>query len=119
MMGDIYGNAQELQIWLGEIEEMTCQVCNDGVDLDLWGGYYDGDVERFKSFLQSHGCLTDPIPLASAGNLRTCSDVLGAFNILKLLGDDKHLCEMPFFSVTSSMKVGPNTFWYECLDMLA
>ena len=62
-MGDIYRTGKELQIWLGEAEEVANQTGSDRIHLELAP---ESALDDRAVFLRSQGLLTNPPFLRSA-----------------------------------------------------
>ena len=106
MMEDIYKEARELQIWLGEVEEIMPQAGTSDTEFAT-----DEALIPFKRFLVLQGSLHSPPPLALAHSTTTASDVTGAFDVLQFLAEGLHFHEMPFFQVAANSKVSICPFW--------
>lgn len=115
MMGDIYRQALEVQIWFGEVEEMAPDKANSP-DENLVS---EDHAKNFKCFLQSKDLMTNLSSLSSAAWHPTGANVPGALDILRLLEEDKHLYQMPFFKITSAAEIELATVWYDALRTLS
>lgn len=116
LMREIYSNANQLQIWLGEVAEILCEASCDDVEVNLLSGdQYDAAV---RILLEARSELTDPPLLASAASTTDHADILSAFEILELIAGGKHLHEMPFLTVTSQSRIQLSRSWYRSLRAL-
>ena len=117
IMGDIYRTGKELQIWLGEAEEVADHTGGDSIHLELAS---EKALDGLAVFLQSQGLLTNPPLLHSASVVteRPDSSLLGALEILLFLVADNHMFQMPFYKVTHESKPRFNSCWYRSLSSL-
>ena len=115
MMGDIYRNSTGLQIWLGTLESIKreADLCNMKSDF-----YLEKDLIQLKGFLEYHNKLTEPSTFISSGKTTTEIEFDGALETFQHLVDDRHFHEMPFFSVTSEIKIQLKPSWYHSLNLL-
>jgi len=123
LMGDIYRNGKELQIWLGEVKEIRS--CGGALGED--GGRHQSHSDHhevmdsrylsreknptFKNFLISDGHSTAPESLVPSAAKDIDTDVLGISDQLKLVAHKKHFYEMPFFEFTTGMGIDFDPFW--------
>jgi hypothetical protein len=82
-------------MWMGEVEEEPIQPFRrlesaDSVELKI--------MEKLIQDLK----LTTPEPLRKAGKETVSIDIPGAFEVIELLTQNKHLYEMPFFRISST-----------------
>ena len=117
IMGDIYRTGEELQIWLGEAEEVASHTGSDSIYLELAS---EKALDNLAVFLQSQGLLTTPPVLHSASVVTESPDssLLGALEILSLMVADKRMFQMPFYKVTHESKLEFNSWWYRSLSSL-
>ncbi len=117
MMGDIYRAGKELQVWLGEAEEVVNHTGGDSIHLELAS---ENALNDLGVFLQSQGLLTNPPSLHSASVVTESPDssLLGALEILLLLVADEHMFRMPFYKLTHESKLEFNSWWYQSLSSL-
>jgi hypothetical protein len=118
IMGDIYKQTVEVQIWLGESEGLSPEPY---LESECSLVKRDKDLPLFQKFLESKGPLIKPAPLSFANMLVPRQSVLGALEILKLFAADKHFYEMPFFRVTpmSTIDIDFGDIWYASLRSLS
>ena len=117
MTGNIYRTGKELQIWLGEAEELASHTGSDSIHLELAS---EKALDNLAVFLQSQGLLTNPPVLHSPSVVTESPDssLLGALEILSLMVADKHMFQMPFYTVTHESKLEFNSWWYRSLSSL-
>ena len=116
MMGDIYRQGKEVQIWLGEIREMISEAGRSARPDEFW--MLRAQVKNFMRLLQSEGLMNTLPPLASVGHAILEPNVPGALRILELLAAGRHFYQMPFYRVTSPEAIEPFPSWYLSLRSL-
>ncbi len=99
MMGDIYRQGEELQISLGETEEMVIKAGRSAVPDQYW--MLEAQFRGFMQFLQSKQLTNSLPPLVPEEHAALEPNILGALRILNLLAEGRHFHEMPFYKVTS------------------
>ena len=117
MMGDIYQKGKELQIWLGEAEEIESEFGRSAPPSNSW--HDENDVKFFTQFLQSQNLMKTLAPIASMGNPSIQPNISSAIRILELLATGRHLYQMPFFKVTGSETIEPCPTWAASLRVLS
>lgn len=119
MMGDIYQKGKELQIWLGEAEEITSNTGHSTKPMNYWLFQIGNDVEIFTKFLQSQKLMKTLPPIASMENPSLQPNISSAIRILELLATGCHLYQMPFFKVTGPETIEPCPTWAASLRVLS
>ena len=117
IMGDVYQKGKELQIWLGEAEEIESNIVRSTTLYDLW--HDDNDVRFFTQFLQSQKLMNSLPPITSMENSSIQPNISSAIRILELLAAGRHLYQMPFFKVTGPETIEPCPTWVATLHVLS
>ena len=118
MMGDIYQKGKELQIWLGEAEEIESEFERSTTLIDSWH-HEKTAVKFFTQFLQSQNLMKTLPPIASMGNPSIQPNISSAIGILELFATGRHLYQMPFFKVTGPETIEPCPTWAASLRVLS
>lgn len=96
LMGSIYKNTIDCTVWLGEVDEEAIP------PLQPHQSWSQAEARYFGRLIKELK-LKSPEPLQRAGKEGDASiDVPGAFEIIELMAQGKHLHEMPFFRLSST-----------------
>jgi hypothetical protein len=94
LMGAIYKTTINCRVWLGEVDEEAIQT------LKPHGSSSQAEARQFGRLVKDLK-LTDPQPLQHGEKEEDATvDVPGAFEIIELMAQGKHLHEMPFFHLS-------------------
>ena len=114
IMGDIYSQAREVQIYLGEVEGILPGISTQ--DLTL---IKDNDLALLEGFTGRRGSFPKPSPLRTMPSDGERAEVFDAFTILQILAADKHFYEMPLWYVNADYKIEMSHLWYNSLRLLS
>ena len=117
MMGDVFQRGKELQIWLGEAEEIESEFRRLTPLEDYW--CLRDDAKFFTHFLQSQNLMKTLPPVAFTENPSLQASISSAIRILWHLATGRHLYQMPFFKVTGPDTIEPCPTWAASLRVLS
>ena len=109
MMGDVYRRGKELQIWLGEAEEIKSEFRRSKSPAEDW--HMDNNAKFLTQSLQSQKLMKTLPPIASMENPSIQPNIPGAIRILELLAEGRHLYQTTFFKVTVPETIEPCPTW--------
>jgi hypothetical protein len=115
-MGQIYKSCRECAIWLGEVEEEPIR------QIELPTTWRKAEIDHLEKLVKSLNITEAPNPLQRAGKHGNDPiDVEGAFEIMELMASQKHLHEMPFFTIpsTGTYHIPPPSTEFELSDLWA
>ena len=117
MMGDVYQKGTNLQIWLGEAEEIESNTGRSTPKFDYW--LDRNNVTLLTQFLQSQKLIKTLPTIAFMENPSRQPNISSAIRILELLATGLHLYQMPFFKVTGPETIEPCLTWAASLCVLS
>lgn len=101
IMGAVYKECREVQIWLGEENDLPLEPLSPE-DLWTWQFISKGIRSEFEKFIESHN-IKHVAPLNAVRSVYEQDsqlDVPAALQLLRLLAEDKHFYDLPFFEIT-------------------
>jgi hypothetical protein len=111
MMADIYSSCSRCVVWLGEEEDCPLEPYPMTTD---W--HSPEDVAALESYIESQGKrYVAPIPnyvsLGADNEYNSWLDVKAALDLAVMIGNGKHLYELPFYQITEFPKFKFCTNW--------
>lgn len=110
LMGMIYKSARECILWLGEVEEQPIG------PLQLFGSVNEAELRVLENLIQDLK-LSTPEPLKNVSSGASIN-VLGAFEVMEWLAQDKHFHEMPFYQILPTGEIELSKQWHQAVYSL-